>query len=167
MAHADITPEKSQPSYVSKNINYSSRKRLERFAGNGKKPVKRGGRPKGAKNIVQRTTREMLVQFVEKNMAGAQTLYDQVAKTKPEKALAILGQFSEFVLPKLNRTEMNVAGAPVLNPAPVNDAADAANIYLAILGNTNIDLTVIKFEPPAHAPIRDDSVVAICERMLE
>ena len=47
---------------------------------------------------------------VEANAAKAQELFDRVAADDPAKALDLLARLSEFVLPKLARTEINGSG---------------------------------------------------------
>lgn len=163
---AGATPGKNPPSYVEKNINYnSSKKKHANVIGDRQVPDgKTGGRPKGSKNFVKGNVREILANFVEHNAAGAQVLYDRVAKTSPAKALDILVKVAEFVIPKLNRTEVTMEGSPLVTPNPISDANEAAATYAAILGNSSLDLTVITYNPPAQAPLPDVSVVAVQEQ---
>ncbi len=74
-----------------------------------RKPPNAGkGRVKGNPNKLTRSVREVLATFVEHNAAGAQALYDRVAKKDPKGALEIFAKMAEFVLPKLVRAEMNL-----------------------------------------------------------
>ena|ERR1700722_497298 len=135
------------------------------------------GRKRGAKNIVTQSTREILHDFVLKNISSAQDLYDRVAKKEPAKALQILTNLCDFVLPRLARTEMNVVGDPLISPNPIADAGEAAAVYASILGNTKFNLSVITFAPPHQAteasvvaeqgqvPRPPDNVVGIFERV--
>jgi hypothetical protein len=105
------------------------------------------GRRKGIPNVVTSTVRGIFTEFVEHNIVGAQKLYDRVAAKDPAKALDVLVRVAEFVVPKLNRTEVT-PGTPVITPAPIADAAQAASIYVAVLGNPSVDLKLITFAPP-------------------
>ena len=175
-------PKKPVPSYVSRNINYNSGKKKHPNAiGDRQVPERRGGRPKGVPNIVTSTVRSIFADFVEHNVAGAQELYDKVAKRNPAKALDILAKVAEFVVPKLNRTEVNIPGSgPLITPGPIRDANEAANVYIAIMGNPIIDIHMLTFQPPpvpepvavqdrvAHDnpdPPPADNVVSIRERL--
>ena len=168
MPGAEATPGKSTPSYVTKNINYNSKKSAKKkyanVIGNRQVPARPTGRPKGSQNVVKATVREMFANFVEHNAAGAQVLYDRVAKTSPAKALDLLTKMAEYVLPKLHRTEVSMEGSPLVTPNPISDANEAAATYAAILGNSSLDLTVITYSPPAQAPLADVSVVAVQEQ---
>jgi hypothetical protein len=119
------------------------------------------GRSRGQKNIVTQSVREIFHEFVYRNAGNAQSLFDRVSKRDPAKALQILTNLADFVLPRLQRTEMTVAGSPLISPNPIANADEAAATYAAILGNTQFDLTVVRSAPPTQAPIPQDSVVAI------
>lgn len=72
------------------------------------------GRPKGLANRSTAAVREVFTQFVEANAIKAQALFDQVAKKDPAKALDLLARLSEFVIPKLARTETRIDGEVAL-----------------------------------------------------
>ena len=119
------------------------------------------GRKRGVKNVVTQNVREMFAEFVHNNDAKVQTLFDRVAKKDPAKALTIYTNLADFVLPRLQRTEIVPTGNPLVSPNPIADASEAAAVYASILGNTKFDLTVINFAPPQQAPvIPESSVVA-------
>jgi hypothetical protein len=135
------------------------------------------GRKRGTKNVVNQSMREIVHDFVLKNVSSAQVLYDRVAKKEPAKALQILTNLCDFVLPRLARTEMTVAGDPLVSPNPIADAGEAAAVYASILGNTKFNLSVITFAPPAQesvvaqqgqvpsGPRPPDNVVGIFEKL--
>lgn len=79
----------------------------------------RAGRPKGTPNKATADVRAVFAAFVERNAEQAQELFDRVAKRQPAKALDLLARLSEFVLPKLARTELSgelsVRGKLVIN----------------------------------------------------
>jgi hypothetical protein len=124
-----------------------------------RKPPSAGiGKAKGTRNTVNQSVREIFQEFVYRNASTAQELYEKVSKKDPAKALQILTNLADFVLPRLQRTEMTVGGSPLISPNPITDAAQAAATYASILGDTKINLNVITFAPPHQAS--DASVVA-------
>ena len=77
------------------------------------------GRPKGVPNRATTAVRDVFSAFVEANAERVQALFDQVARKDPAKALDLLARLSEFVIPKLARTELSgeigVRGKLVIN----------------------------------------------------
>lgn len=136
------------------------------------------GRKLGSANRVTRDMRLIITAFVENNIEGAQTLYDKVAKKNPAKALDILVKMAEFVLPKLNRTEVRLPSALISN-GPIATAEEASRTYAQLMGDTTIDLATITYEsmpdgvvavvPPETAPVEippsPDNVVTLFERL--
>jgi hypothetical protein len=134
------------------------------------------GRKRGVPNRTTRTMREILTAFVEHNAEGAQALYDKVAKHNPAKALDIFVKMAEFVLPKLNRTEVRLPSAMITN-GPIASAEEASRTYAQLMGDTTIDLATITYEPmpvvaaqsaesaPVEAPLSPDNVVTLFERL--
>lgn len=109
---------------------------------------KRGRKP-GTPNVVTRTTREIFAAFVEKNIDEAQALYDRVKRKNPAMALRILSSFSDFVLPRMQRAEMNIkTEAPIQSPSLMDlDPTEAARQYREFISGTNIE-----FAAPKHPP---------------
>ena len=64
------------------------------------------GRPKGKSNKVTEETREKYKAFVEGNIDNLQTWMDKVAHRDPAAALDFMLKFSEYFIPKLQRTEL-------------------------------------------------------------
>jgi hypothetical protein len=97
----------------------------------------RRGRKPGTPNVVTAGTREMFKAFVEGNSGKVQGLFDRVARKNPAKALEILTRFSEFVLPRLHRTELSAT----ITPEPLAavdfrslDPIEAARRYQELMG---------------------------------
>lgn len=76
-------------------------------------PFKKGksgnptGRPKGSKNLTTEQIRDSFQALIESSLPDIQKWLKQVAKDNPEKALGIVEKFSDFILPKLQRTELS------------------------------------------------------------
>ena len=76
-------------------------------------PFKKGksgnptGRPKGSKNLTTEQIRDAFQALIESSLPDIQKWWKQVAKDNPEKALGIVEKFSDFILPKLQRTELS------------------------------------------------------------
>jgi hypothetical protein len=66
-----------------------------------------GGSRKGIPNKATGEVRTVFSAFVEHNSGRVQELFDRVASRDPAKALDLLARLSEFVIPKLARTEIN------------------------------------------------------------
>lgn len=76
-------------------------------------PFKKGksgnpnGRPKGSKNLTTEQIRDAFQALIESSLPDIQKWLKQVAKDNPEKALTIVERYSDFILPKLQRTELS------------------------------------------------------------
>ena len=76
-------------------------------------PFKKGksgnpnGRPKGSKNLTTEQIRDAFQALIESSLPDIQKWLKQVAKENPEKALSIVERYSDFILPKLQRTELS------------------------------------------------------------
>jgi hypothetical protein len=75
--------------------------------GSFKRGDRRAGRPKGVPNKATATAREAFAAFVEGNAAKVQALWNRVARNDPARALEIFAKLTEFVLPKVARTEIS------------------------------------------------------------
>ena len=66
----------------------------------------RKGRPAGTKNKTTVAIREAYQNLVELNLENMSTWIGQVAADNPEKAMDLMIKLSEYVIPKLARTEV-------------------------------------------------------------
>ena len=73
----------------------------------GTRPPNAGkGRRKGTPNKTTAAAREIFTKFLEANSDRVQGLFDRLAKRDPRGALEIIVKISEFVVPRLARTEL-------------------------------------------------------------
>lgn len=72
--------------------------------------IHRTGRPVGTKNRQTSEIREAYQNLVEMNLVDMSQWIRTVAETDPAKAFDLMIKLSEFVLPKLARTEVTGAG---------------------------------------------------------
>ena len=76
-------------------------------------PFKKGqsgnpkGRKKGTPNKTTEEIREAFQMLIESSLPDIQKWLKQVAANNPEKALQIVEKYSDFILPKLQRTELS------------------------------------------------------------
>ena len=68
----------------------------------------RKGRLLGSKNKNTQLIREAYQKLTEDNLLNMSMWIQQIAADNPEKAFKLMLEMSEFVLPKLNRTELTV-----------------------------------------------------------
>jgi hypothetical protein len=113
---------------------------LQKNAGEAKpryKPANAGkGRVKGVPNAVTKGAREIFSAFIEGNAAKVQELWDRVARKNPAKALAIYAKLAEFVIPKLQRTELSGQlnhGVFAGEASTVSDPVEAMRVYQEIV----------------------------------
>ncbi len=64
------------------------------------------GRPKGIPNKVTQDLRQFFADFLDRNVAKMDELFERTAKEDPAKALGLVADFSEYCIPKLSRTEL-------------------------------------------------------------
>jgi hypothetical protein len=65
-----------------------------------------GGREKGTPNKQTKEIREAYKILIEANLSNMTNWISDIAKDNPEKAVDLLIKLSEYVVPKLNRTEI-------------------------------------------------------------
>ena len=79
-------------------------------------PFKKGqsgnpsGRKKGSKNKTTEQIREAFQALIESSLPDIQKWLQQVAADNPKEALKIVEAYSDFILPKLQRTELSGGG---------------------------------------------------------
>lgn len=66
------------------------------------------GRPKGAKNKITQKMREGFAMVAENNLDNLEKWIAQIAADDPKEAMKIFLNLSEFLLPKLSRSEQKI-----------------------------------------------------------
>jgi len=75
-------------------------------------PYKKGhsgnpeGRPKGKKNKTTREIKEAFQLLIESNIHNFENWLNSIADENPVKAMEIIIKLTEYIVPKLNRTEL-------------------------------------------------------------
>jgi hypothetical protein len=77
------------------------------------------GRPKGALNKTTKDIKEAYRQLIEKNLDNLTAWVEKIAEKDPEKAIRILSDLSEYVIPKLARKEFTGEGGKPLFPPSI------------------------------------------------
>ena len=72
----------------------------------GDENINRNGRPKGSKNKATQHIREAYQRLTEDNLDRMSIWISQIASEDPAKAMDIMIRLSEYILPKLARTEL-------------------------------------------------------------
>lgn len=80
---------------------------------------KSGGRQKGTPNHLNAEVRDAFRLLVHKNIPKLTTWINKVALTDPDKALDFMLKFSEYFIPKLQRTELTGADGGEIKQAIV------------------------------------------------
>jgi len=78
---------------------------MSKFKG-GDENINREGRPKGSQNVKTKAIREAYKEFIENNAPKFEEWLERVAETNPAKAIELVSNLSDYVLPKLARTEI-------------------------------------------------------------
>jgi len=68
--------------------------------------TKVGGKTKGTPNKVTQDIRDAYQKLIEDNLDNLTLWLESIAEKDPEKAIRILSDLSEYVIPKLARTEI-------------------------------------------------------------
>lgn len=71
------------------------------------KGLKTGGREKGTPNKVTREIREVYKELIENNLSNVENWLETVSQENPDKALSFIIRLSEFVVPKLQSTNLS------------------------------------------------------------
>ena len=75
--------------------------------------IKAGGRTKGTLNKSTKDIREAYQMLIERNIPKLEKWLDAISKKSPERAIYILYNLSEYVIPKLNRTDLTSGDKPL------------------------------------------------------
>lgn len=80
------------------------------------KREKTGGRTIGTPNKTTSEIRQAFNELISSKLPELSTWLDDVAKDNPEKALDIIIKFSDFIIPKLQRTEISIDPTRLMTP---------------------------------------------------
>jgi hypothetical protein len=82
-----------------------------------------GGRPPGSKNKQTERIRQMYADFLENNLESIQMTYESMLRTDPKAAAMYLIQVTNFILPKLGKTDITTDGKPfqIILPSGVTE----------------------------------------------
>jgi len=72
----------------------------------GDENINRNGRPKGSPNKSTKEIRDSFQMFVEGNQDKFDKWIEEVAEKNPAKAIELVTNLAEYILPKLSRTEV-------------------------------------------------------------
>tara|TARA_R110000824_G_scaffold380565_1_gene572999 strand:+ start:1487 stop:1813 length:327 start_codon:yes stop_codon:yes gene_type:complete len=97
---------------------------------------KTGGRTKGTQNVKTKSIRDSYQKFIENNVEKFEEWLDRVAETNPAKAIELVSNLSDYVLPKLARTEI------------VGDEEQPLSIDLTKIDDTTLAKLDKAFKPP-------------------
>jgi hypothetical protein len=78
-----------------------------------------GGKQKGTQNKATSEIKQAYKNLIENNLDNITIWLEQVAEKNPDRALGILIDLSEFVVPKLARTETKHEGELNVNITPI------------------------------------------------
>ena len=74
---------------------------------------KTGGKEKGSLNKATRDIKEAYRMLIEKNLDNLTTWLEIIAEKDPDKAIRIINDLSEYVIPKLARTDLTTGDKPI------------------------------------------------------
>ena len=77
---------------------------------------KTGGKKKGTPNKATRDIKQAYKELIERNLDNLTLWIEQIAAKDPEKAIRILSDLSEYVVPKLARTDITSGDKPLEAP---------------------------------------------------
>lgn len=83
------------------------------MVGRKKGTQKTGGRKGGTQNRITRDIKEAYRQLIEDNISNLTKWMERIAAKDPEKAIKILSELSEYVIPKLARTDITSGDKPI------------------------------------------------------
>jgi hypothetical protein len=75
--------------------------------------IKEGGRVAGVPNKATRDIKEAYRLLIENNLDNLTEWLEIIALKDPEKAIRILSDLSEYVIPKLARTDLTTGDKPI------------------------------------------------------
>lgn len=99
-------------------------------------PFKKGivtnpkGKKIGTQNKTTRDIKEAYRLLIEKNLDNLTRWVEQIAEKDPEKAIRILSELSEYVIPKLARTDLTTGDKPL--PQTINIIVDKSETAVTL-----------------------------------
>lgn len=75
-----------------------------------------GGRTKGTPNKTTTEIRQAFNELISSKLPELSKWLDDVANDNPEKALELIIRFSDFIIPKLQRTEISIDPTRLMTP---------------------------------------------------
>lgn len=75
---------------------------------------KTGGREKGTPNKLTSEIRDVYKELLEKNLNNIDVWLKEISKDHPDKALNFIIRLSEFVIPKLQSTQLTGSSKPTI-----------------------------------------------------
>lgn len=79
-----------------------------------------GGRPKGVPNKITKEIREAYANLIHGNLGNIEEWLIRIAKDDPAKAMELLFKLNNYVLPKLNQTDVTSGGEKINIVLPPN-----------------------------------------------
>lgn len=87
------------------------------------------GRPAGVPNKTTQDIKEAYKKLIEDNLDNLTSWLEKIAEKDPEKAIRILTELSEYVIPKLARTDVTSGERPIKPTLNVTvDSSDTAQL---------------------------------------
>lgn len=131
------------------------------------KPPRAGiGRMKGVPNAITKTTREIIQAVIDGNASKVQGWLDRVATKNPAKAVSLFAKLAEYVIPKLQRTELSGHVTGLVKEVPAwEDVSpeEASRMYQEMImggkeGRPKVTLKHLPSVKPYVAPPRPEAV---------
>lgn len=79
---------------------------------------KMGGKKKGSQNKVTKDIKEAYRLLIESNIPNLTKWLETVAEKNPAQAIMIISELSEYVVPKLSRTDLTSGDKPITSSLP-------------------------------------------------
>jgi hypothetical protein len=98
------------------------------------------GRPAGIPNKATKDIKEAYRMLIENNLDNLTIWLDRIAVKDPEKAIRILSDLSEYVIPKLARTDLTSGDKPLKQELTVVvDKSETAEMLKKLRDGSKVD----------------------------
>jgi hypothetical protein len=131
------------------------------------KPPRAGiGRVKGVPNAITKTTREIIQAVIDGNAPKVKGWLDRVAAKNPAKAVSLFAKLAEYVLPKLQRSEVSAhitnGGVKELPAWEDVSPVEAMRIYQEMVqaGKDSFQIKHMPSVNPYVAPPKPEAIAA-------